>query len=602
MARKELFLAAVLTVVVVLPVWRVTYPPLQDYPYHLVRDQIFAHYGDSTFDYRATFTRSFYPAPYVLADWLVAALSQAMPVTAAGKAVLSLYLALFPWSLLYLVRSLGPERTPLGLFGFALAYNWHFHMGFVSYVLSIPAALFALGYWWRRRRDLAWPRVAVLALLVLGVYLLHVYSFGILAFVLLLLCLLPEPRPDAAPQASSDLHAAPAPGRPAAGRGAGGRLVRTGVAFTPALVLLAGVVARNAARPAAAGPLLLFYGNLKRKALLAAGCLPSFSLAWETVLFAAGVALGLALAVAAWRRGRRPEWRWLVVAAALVVLFLALPDHVGRVFFISNRVPLYVLLIGWAALPVPAGGLWPKLASAGFALLVLLHVGTLYAVHYRPIDRHLTDYRAVLAEIPADARAAFRADEESMSEGRIAPAALFGGYHYLEAPGSRIPDLEHFVGTLRGIDYRRASEGRLSTASVGTRRELDEMLSRPWIVGPGGFLVVVGKDSGGRVAASASRFAFRRVGALGPLTVYRKGRRTAPAAAGPAEARYYATGYEEGFSDLAVYQDPARGEPRVGEGFVPVAHRGWGWLYRRSPAAAGPGSSQAAPKMEGVTP
>lgn len=568
MARRDLWLAATLTVVVVLPIWLVTYPPLQDYPYHLVRDQIFAHYGDPAFDYRATFVRSFYPAPYVLADWLVAGLAQAMPVTAAGKVVLSLYLALFPWSLLYLVRSVGPGRTPLGFFGFALAYDWHFHMGFVGYVLSLPAALFALGYWWRRRRDLTWPRVGVLALLVLAVYLLHVYSFGILAFVLSLLCLLPEP--------------APPPGSPSSAPSAPRRLVRTAVAFAPALALLAGVVARSAARPAAAGPLLLFYGNLKRKALLAAGCLPSFSLAWETALFAAGVALGLALAVAGWRRGGRPEWRWLAVAAALTLLFLALPDHVGRVFFVSNRVPLYVLLIGWAALPVPAGGVWPKAAASAFAALALLHVGSLYAAHYRPIDRRLAGYRAALDAIPADARAAFRADRESMAEGRIAPAALFGGYHYLEAPGSRIPDLEHFVGTLRGIDYRRASEGRLSTASVGTTRELDEMLARPWIVGPGGFLVVAGRDSGGRVAGAAERFGFRRLGGLGPLTLYRKSRAAPPGGAGPPEGPYYATGYEEGYNYLAVYQDPARGEPAVGEGFVPVAHRGWGWAYERA--------------------
>ncbi len=593
MTRRDFWLAAALTVVVVLPIWLVTYPPLQDYPYHLVRDQVFAHYGDPAFDYPATFRRSFYPAPYVLADWLVAGLAQAMPVTAAGKVVLGLYLALFPWSLLYLVRGLGPERTPLGLFGFALVYNWHFHMGFVSYALSLPAALFALGYWWRGRRDLTWPRVGVLALLVLGVYLLHVYSFGILAFVLSLLCLLPEPAPRAGtpPPASAAVPTGPRSGRL-------GRLARTGAAFAPALVLLAGVVTRNAARPAAAGPLLLFYGNLERKALLAAGCLPSFSLGRETALFAAGVALGLALAIAGWRRGRPPEWRFLAVAAALTLLFLVLPDHVGRVFFVSNRVPLYVLLVGWAALPVPAGGWWPKAAAAGFTVIALLHAGTLWAEHYRPIDRHLADYRAVLEAIPGDARAAFRAEKESMTEGRIAPAALFGGYHYLEAPGSRIPDLEHFVGTLRGIDYRRGSEGRLSTASVGTRRELDEMLGRPWIVGPGGFLVVVGGDLGGRVAAAAARFGFAPLGRAGRLALYRKGRQArggAGVAAPPAEAPYYATGYERGYGYLAVYQDPERGEPAVGKGFLPLAHRGWGWLYRRAPGAVEPRAEGAAP-------
>ncbi|HLE83764.1 MAG TPA: hypothetical protein VJG13_05445, partial [Thermoanaerobaculia bacterium] len=134
MTRAQTWLAATLTVGVLVPLWLVEYPPLQDYPYHLVRAHVLAQYDDPAFDYREVFTRSWYPAPYVLADWLVAGLGRLAGIALAGKVVLSLYLFLFPWSLIYLARGVGEERGVLGFLGFLLVFNWHFHMGFVSYV------------------------------------------------------------------------------------------------------------------------------------------------------------------------------------------------------------------------------------------------------------------------------------------------------------------------------------------------------------------------------------------------------------------------------------------------------------------------------------
>jgi hypothetical protein len=558
MTRAETWLAAALTAAVVAPLWLVEHPPLQDYPYHLVRAHVLAHYDDPGLAYRETFTVSWYPAPYVLADWLVAGLGRIAGVPLAGKVVLSLYLALFPWSLIYLARGMGEERGLLGFLGFLLVFNWHFHMGFVSYVLSLPAALFALGWWWRGRGELArrwaWRRLGGLALLALATYLLHVYSFAVLGFVLMVLAL-------------------------AEGRRAGAVLrlpARTLAAFVPALALLAGAAARSAAGAAAEqGPLLLLYGNLRRKALLALGSLPSFSLAWETALFALGVAVAGVLAAVAWRRGRRPAASWLVAAAALAALYLVLPDHVGRVFFVSNRVPLFVLLVGLVALPVPESRRWRAWALVAFAGLALAHASVL-AYRYRAIDRRLADYAAALETLPAGARVAFRADREDMAEGRIAPAALFGGYHYLEAPGSRIPDLEHFVGTLRTVDYREQAGRSLSTASIGSRRELAELLGRPWLVGPGGLLVVLGE--GGPVARTAAELGFEEVLAAGAATVWRKAR---PVYHTEPEAPEYATGYEEGYELLVVYRDPARAGRRPVPGFERVFGRGWAAVYRR---------------------
>lgn len=564
MRRPELWLAVVLTAGVLAPLWLVEHPPLQDYPYHLVRAHVLAHHDDPAFGYRDAFTVSWYPAPYVLADWLTAGLGRLVGIPVAGKLVLSLYLVLFPWSLIYLARGVGEGREVLGFPGFLLVYNWHYHMGFVSYALSLPAALFAVGWWWRHRRELAWRRVGVLALLVLGTYLLHVYSFGVLGFVLVVLALLEGWRAGRA-------------------RGALALLGRTLLAFVPTLALLAGVAARTVADgEGGEGPLLLLYGNLQRKVLLALGSLPSFSLTWETALFATAVATALALAALAWRRGRRPEGALLAAAGALLVLYLVLPDHVGRVFFVSNRVPLFILLLGLVALPVPTAPGPRRVALAAFAALAAAHLAVLVP-RYLEIDRKLADYQAALETLPADARVAFQADRESMAEGRIAPAALFGGYHYLRAPGSRMPDLEHFVGTLRTVNYREQAGRSLSTATVGSRRELAELFTRPWLVGPGGLLVVLGEDPGGRVRKVATASGFRELAAFGPCTVYRKAR---PVFDPEPELPVYATGYEEGFGYRVAYRDPRRGPVPVEPGFERIFEQGWASVDRRARSAS----------------
>ena len=575
MSRAETWLAAVLTVVAIAPVWSVAHPPLQDYPYHLARVNVLAQWDDPELAYPETFTVSAYPAPYVLSDWLMAGLGRALTsmggVETAGRIVLSLYLGFFPWSLIYLARSIDPEGGVVGLLGFLLVFNWHFHMGFVSYVLSLPAALFALGWWWRTRGatgSRGWWATGVLALLVLLTYLTHIYAFGVLGFVLVLMALVEGWRV----------------GR---WRGTAVLLARTVAACLPSLLLLAGAVLRNVGRSAGSeGPLLLLYGNLKRKVLLALGSLPSFDLAWETALFALGVATALALAAVAWRTGRRPAWPLLGAAAALVLLYLALPDHLGRVFFVSNRVPMFVLLLGLAALPMPALGTRTRTVGAALlAALALLHAGVL-TQRYQRIDDQLDDYAAALAELPADARVAFRVDREAMAEGRIAPAALFGGYHYLRAPGSRIPDLEHFVGTIRTVDYRSDRGRSLSTASTGSREELEELLGRRWIVGVGGSMVVVGEETP-LLRSTAERFGFLPAEeGLGPATFWSK---VEPVYRETPEEAVYATGYERGWDYLVTFGDA---EGAVDDGATETVFRRGRAAVHRCRAEAGCGVAE----------
>ena len=166
-----------------------------------------------------------------------------------------------------------------------------------------------------------------------------------------------------------------------------------------------------------------------------------------------------------------------------------------------------------------------------------------------------------------------------MAEGRIAPAALYGGYHYLRAPGSRIPDLEHFVGTLRTVDYRRDRGRSLSTASLGTREELEDLLGRPWIVGRGGVMVAVGEETP-LLRETARRYGFRpAVRAAGPATVWRK---VEPVYRGEPEDSAYATGFEEGWDYLVTFG----GVPAPAEGAAAkVFERGRAAVYRCRAAA-----------------
>jgi len=140
--------------------------------------------------------------------------------------------------------------------------------------------------------------------------------------------------------------------------------------------------------------------------------------------------------------------------------------------------------------------------------------------------------------------------------------------------------IEHFVGTLRVVDYRRGLGQSLSTASVGSREELADLLGRPWLVGPGGLMLVVGEEDR-RVTEAAEAFGFEAVAEAGAVELYRKAR---PVFREEAESADYATGYAEGWNYLVTYRDPARaGEVGPPEsGLEAVFSRGWATVYRRA--------------------
>lgn len=149
-------MAMVLIIIAVIPIWLVHFPPLQDCPLHLLRENILAHYSDPALGYRDEFVISLFPMPYILTDYIVSGLARLVPITIAVKILLTLYVVLLPASSFYMLSSLARSKLILGFFSFPLIYNMHLEKGNINYAFSFPLFLFALGYWWRHHKQRTW--------------------------------------------------------------------------------------------------------------------------------------------------------------------------------------------------------------------------------------------------------------------------------------------------------------------------------------------------------------------------------------------------------------------------------------------------------------
>lgn len=443
--REPLWLlAALLALANLLPLFAVPDPPFQDYPNHLVRARIFRDYDEPSPGYAAHYVRSWLPVPYVLGDLPTVALAHLVSLRMAGKLVLALAVTLVPLSVIYLLGGIAREKRLLGLAAFPAAYHWPLHMGFVTYSLSLAPAFFALGWWFRRRSGFRRADGAVLAALSLLAYLGHLFTFFVLAVLLVVASLL-EPR---------RRHLFPA------------------VAASLAPTVLIGLLVRALeTRGGAEGPafVALIYDSLERKWLAAAEIFVALAPRSESRYF---LVLALFLAPFVLAGLRRPEARRpAALALAAATLVVAFPDHLATsestLGFVAVRVPL-VLAALLLALGTPPQARWGRRAVAAVLVVFALVRVSALASTYRAVDRGLASYRAVLERLPEDARPRFLVDKRLGRTARISWAAMFGNSFFLRSSAPRVPSLEAFVGTLRPIAYRQPAGAAPSSSAPET--------------------------------------------------------------------------------------------------------------------------------------
>jgi hypothetical protein len=175
---RILALLLVCLILVCLPVLVTATPPIGDYPNHLGRAHILAHWQNNKL-FQEVFALDSLLLPNVLTDIWIATLSGWIGTLAAGQALLLLILALTfvgAFALNYAAtKQLSTWPLIVGLF----LYNEVFFMGFLNYLLGIALLLWGCAAWLlfepRSRRG-QWITTAFFAPLILFS---HLVAFGL---------------------------------------------------------------------------------------------------------------------------------------------------------------------------------------------------------------------------------------------------------------------------------------------------------------------------------------------------------------------------------------------------------------------------------------
>jgi hypothetical protein len=545
--------AAVLIVIAEIPIWAVHFPPLQDYPIHLLRANIIAHYSDLTSRYYDTFVVSLAPIPYILTDYILSGLALMLPIAIAGKIMLAIYIVLLPVSFFYLLRSIAANKLVLGFFSFLLIYNRHFEKGNTSYFFSFPLFMFALGYWWRHRIRPTWGHKAVLSGLIVAVYLCHLYTLLFLFFSIVVL-------------AWFEFRSVR-------------KVFGTLLPFLPSILILCISLASQTSqfKPPPMGvfkdPVVMEYPSLKGKLLAVVNgrfempYLMTFSPWRERRIFIASAVLFGFLLLGSLRAQRSSAFSWLFLALSL--LYLLLPQFVSPEWDVAPRTLIFILLIAPVCLSPPRS---PPLRLVVAIFLVLLSVYSLRGTwrDYRSVSSNLDDYYAVLKQIPPGERASFRVDKDSMYMGNITPYALFGIYYYMESGAIRAADMgREMWAVLRSVEYRRIE---------APPPQLEDTFSGG-VVDPGGYAIVLLRNQQAAVAYLAQKYGYRTVLETHDIGVYRKVRNVPSLGWFP--GRYYVLGLKDNYNYLFLWQNAFHTDPAIAQQFELVSSRENAQLWRR---------------------
>jgi hypothetical protein len=169
------------------PLWLPRFLPLLDLPNHLGAIAIWHRYREAAWGYSKYYDLNLLPLPYWGYFFPVHMLAYLMPIEVANKIYLSAYALALPVGAALLAHRMG--RSPwLALFAFPLIFNMNFMFGFITFCAGMAFlfyALFALDRFLERPTGASGAAVALLSI---GLYLMHVLPwlfFGVAAMVLL---------------------------------------------------------------------------------------------------------------------------------------------------------------------------------------------------------------------------------------------------------------------------------------------------------------------------------------------------------------------------------------------------------------------------------
>jgi hypothetical protein len=376
-SRPQKLAFALLLFLYLLPIWLYPLFPSQDGPSHLYNTVIFSEVLTNPQGFFAQFYElNLRPFPNWTFTVLASLLWPLLPLLVVEKIILSAYLVGFVCAAFYLFRSINTEKTVLGFGAFLLGYNWFLLMGFYNFSLSLPLALFTIGYYLRHRRVIRGRRIAVVILLFVALYFSHIVSCAVTGMVLLLFCgLFGQARLRALLEVAIGGSAA-------------------GMLFALNLSLRAGTEAKDPLFRLPIADLLQFVASLRIG--------PWFE-RWEWVWIALlWVVLGVWIAGSFSQtiRHTSEERPWWLAAAVMLCLALALPNTALGGTALNERLALFVGLFLLPTLSL-RGWKWPRSwLVVAFGVLVALQLAYIH-YSFREWNRRLEPFQRVAADIPA---------------------------------------------------------------------------------------------------------------------------------------------------------------------------------------------------------
>jgi hypothetical protein len=368
---------AVLTFLVLAPLWSMQVPGLGDTLNHLARMHVLATIDTSPALHRF-YEVHWSPIPYLAMDAIVPLLARVMPLYLAGK-IFVMCCALMPVigaaSLHYAIHrraSLVPAAA------FLLSYNYLLACGFLNYLFSAGLAMVLFAVWVAAASWPRWRRAAVFAPLVTLLYFGHAFACAAYCLSVAGFELSRAARQRFSPPASvaADFLAAGAQAIPA-------------LCFAATLNVSAGYV----------GALQTHYGDLATKitALLSP---VMFLLDFGTVVVLLAACL-LAVVLLRWLRLSRHIWP----SALLVALAAAaMPNMVASTWGMDLRFPIFAAMLLLGAMSFRPRPVWVT-RSACAGLVVLVGLKSVFALPVlRQLDARIGQTRALLAHMPPGER------------------------------------------------------------------------------------------------------------------------------------------------------------------------------------------------------
>jgi hypothetical protein len=178
----------VLTAMLLIPVWHQRLLPMLDTPNHLALARAWHNFNDPTYRIMDYYTLRIKPVPYIFFYAFIHWFMYLFSIEVANKLFLSLYLILYPISVLALARAF--KRSPwLAVGGFALAFSQPWTYGFSSYLLGTAFMLLgfaALIRYYAEKRNLDLIQILIWSLLAYLCHILPWFIFGLGAIGILL--------------------------------------------------------------------------------------------------------------------------------------------------------------------------------------------------------------------------------------------------------------------------------------------------------------------------------------------------------------------------------------------------------------------------------